>query len=141
MKNTMILAAAMGAVGVVLADTITVAQGETQNITAAATVTAMEVHGTLNLQGTASAAAELTFDPKTTKAYLGSAAGEVRLVNFPADTPLVNYELPLVFTDSADMRNVRGWTLYVDGVATTKKLSYLNGRLVCLTQGTVLLFR
>ena len=55
------------------ADTITVAQGDTQNITAAATVTAMEVHGTLNLQGTASAAAELTFDPKDTKAYLGSA--------------------------------------------------------------------
>lgn len=46
------------------ADTITVTQGDTQNITAAATVTAMEVHGTLNLQGTASAAAELTFDPK-----------------------------------------------------------------------------
>ena len=47
------------------ADTITVAQGETQNITAAATVTAMEVHGTLNLQGTASAAAELTFRRRT----------------------------------------------------------------------------
>ena len=70
-----------------------------------------------------------------------AAAGEVRLVNFPADTPLVNFELPLVFTDAADLRNVRGWTLYVDGVATTKKLSYMNGRLVCLPQGTVLLFR
>ena len=70
-----------------------------------------------------------------------AAAGEVRLVNFPADTPLVNFELPLVFTDAADMRNVRGWTLSVDGVAMTKKLSYLNGRLVCLPQGTVLLFR
>ena len=45
-----------------------------------------------------------------------AAAGEVRLVNFPADTPLVNFELPLVFTDAADLRNVRGWTLYVDGV-------------------------
>ena len=63
------------------ADTITVAQGETQNITAAATVTAMEVHGTLNLQGTASAAAELTFDPKETKAYLGSAAGDNAVIN------------------------------------------------------------
>ena len=81
MKNTMILAAAMGAVGTMLADTITVAQGETQNITAAATVTAMEVHGTLNLQGTASAAAELTFDPKETKAYLGSAAGDNAVIN------------------------------------------------------------
>lgn len=70
-----------------------------------------------------------------------AAAGEVRLVNFPANTPLENYELPLVFTDAADTLNVHAWTLYVNGVATTKKLSYRNGRLICLPQGTVLLFR
>ena len=37
--------------------------------------------------------------------------------------------------------NAHAWTLYVNGVATTKKLSYRNGRLICLPQGTVLLFR
>ena len=70
-----------------------------------------------------------------------AAAGEVRLVNFPANTPLENYELPLVFTDAADTANAHAWTLYVNGVATTKKLSYRNGRLICLPQGTALLFR
>ena len=70
-----------------------------------------------------------------------AAAGEVRLVNFPAGTPLENYALPLVFTDAAAAANVHAWRLYVNGAATAKRLAYRDGRLTCLPDGTFLVFR
>ncbi len=70
-----------------------------------------------------------------------AAAGTLRLVNLPAGTNLDNYELPLVFTDAAGTENVRTWTVLVDGVAIRRKATYLNGRLVFLPDGTMLILR
>ena len=65
-----------------LADAITVAQGETRNVTASATITAMEVHGTLRLRGNSDAdGAVLTFSPTNTAAYLGTAAGDNAVID------------------------------------------------------------
>ena len=64
------------------ADTISVAQGETNDVTTAATITAMEVHGMLRLRGASKTdVAELTFDPGSTAAYLGTASGDNAVID------------------------------------------------------------
>ena len=70
-----------------------------------------------------------------------SPAGTIRLVHLPAETALDNYELPLAFTDAAAATNVRNWTVYVNGVAVSKKISFRNGRLLFIPAGTVIVVR
>lgn len=62
-------------------DTISVQRGETLDITTATTATAMDVHGTLNVQGILATPAEIKVDPKSTAVSLGTDNGDNAVIN------------------------------------------------------------
>ena len=63
------------------ADTISVSRDETLDVSTATTVSAMDVHGTLNVQGTLATPAEITVDPNSTTVSLGTDSGDNAVIN------------------------------------------------------------
>ena len=66
---------------VAVGDTISVQRGATLDVSTAKTVTAMDVHGTLNVQGTLATPAEIIINPLATTALLGTDTGDNAVIN------------------------------------------------------------
>ena len=66
---------------VAVGDTISVQRGATLDVSTATTVTAMDVHGTLNVQGTLAIPAEIIFNPTSTVVSIGTDAGDNAVIN------------------------------------------------------------
>ncbi len=62
-------------------DTISVQRGATLDVSTATTVSAMDVHGMLNVQGILATPAEIKVDPKSTAVSLGTDAGDNAVIN------------------------------------------------------------
>ena len=66
---------------IAVGDTISVQRGATLDVSTATTVSAMDVHGMLNVQGILATPAEIKVDPKSTAVSLGTDAGDNAVIN------------------------------------------------------------
>ena len=76
-----LLATCLSASIVACAESVSVARDEVRSISAEITVEAMDVHGTLNAQGTLEMPAEIKVDPKSTAVSLGTGDGDNAVIN------------------------------------------------------------
>ncbi len=76
-----LLATCLSASIVACAESVSVARDEVRSISAEITVEAMDVHGTLNAQGTLEMPAEIKVDPKSTAVSLGTDSGDNAVIN------------------------------------------------------------
>ncbi len=109
-------------------------------------VVTVDAGATLNLNDANATISKLRVDcaagAGTINSFHPAAGGTLELVNFPAEVSRFSgYEVPITVTDVQNAANFRSWTVTVNGVRRTAKVTYRDGKIMLLSGGTCVFVR